>query len=634
MTQLPMTLKKNNMKTIFNLTGWVLALCLVPGWINAQEVVTGFNHSVTPPSKSREAASLTLPFLEDFSGSKVYPDDTRWTDFNVFVNSGFPLNPVTRNAATFDVLDAQGRVYDYAISNPFIAEYLTSSTIRLDSIFSPEPHVLTPADSIYLSFFYQPQGNGNAPEAQDSLVLEFGTINGLDTIWHHVWSTPGQTLAQFLAENNGAYFKQVMIAITDTAYFKPNFRFRFYNYASIANNAQPTSRGNEDNWSIDFIYLDRGRSIANPSYPKVSIIGEGPSFLNKYRSMPYKHYRANPTACIAEKYGLTISNLDDKEHELTHDYTVDQVNGDQHYEHQSHNPFYLEPRTYCQTDSASVAQLFAMNYDCDSASFVIRQYIYDSTNMPPLADSLVYTQGFYNYFAYDDGIPELGFGVEPSPGGAFAVKFELNELDTLRGVQILFNHTLNDANNQYFDIVVWRDNNGRPGDELYRLSNRKPIWDDQIYKFAYYQFDRRIRLNGVFYIGIVQQGSGLLNVGFDASNDNKQYNFINVTGSWQQSSKNGSIMLRPVVGANYYIGLDEIGDNNTVVYPNPASSTLHITGIDRGSSITVYDITGRQVMTNSFADEINVSHLRDGLYLLNITTDEGEVVIKKFMVRK
>lgn len=622
------------MKTISKLTGWLLALCLTPTLVNAQEIITGFNHGVMPPAKTRNAAALTLPFLDDFSTSRVYPDSTLWADCNVYVNAGFPLNTVTRNGATFDVLDAQGRVYDYAISNPFIAEYLTSNPIRLDSVFSPEPQALTPADSLYLSFFYQPQGNGNAPEAQDSLVLEFGVIEGLDTLWHHVWSTPGQTLEHFLYENEGAYFKQVMVPITDTVYFKPAFCFRFYNYASIASNAQPTSRGNEDNWNIDFVYLDRGRSINDPSYPKVSITSTGPSFLGRYRSMPYKHYRANPTASISEKFELKVSNLDRQAHQLKHRYTVDQVEGNQHYDYQTHRPFNTPAMTFSQPDTAMVAQLFAMDYDRDSTSFIIRQYISDSTCNPPLVDSLVYVQGFYNYFAYDDGIPELGFGVEPSPGGAFAVKFELNELDTLRGVQILFNHTLNDANNQYFDIVVWKDNNGKPGDEVYRLANRKPIWDEQIYKFAYYKFNERVRLNGVFYVGIVQQGSGLLNVGFDASNDNSQYNFINVTGSWQPSSKAGSIMLRPVVGAGYYIGLDEIESSDINVYPNPATTTLYVTGLGKSASVTIFDITGRQVTPASYNEEINVSELHEGLYLLIVTNSDGSVVTRKFMVRK
>ena len=620
------------MKTIFKLTTWALFFCLTPAYITAQEVLTGFNSNTIPPSRSREVTPLTLPFYDDFSGSRNYPDSTKWIDFNVYVNAGFPLNSITRNGATFDVLDAQGCVYGYAISNPFVAEYLTSTTIRLDSVFDPEPRAISPADSIYLSFFYQPQGNGNAPEAQDSLVLEFGVANETDTLWHHIWSTPGRTLLQFLTENDSCFFKQVMIPITDTAYFKPGFCFRFYNYASIVNSSQPSSRGNEDNWNIDVVYLNLGRSITDISYPKVSFTGETPAFLNRYRVMPYKHYRANPTAHIAERYTMLISNLDNQEHTLKHSYSVDQIDGNQHYAY-TDNTFDVGPMTYGTPKTGLVAQLFALDYDRASTSFLIRHYLSDSTCNPPMVDSMIYQQGFYNYFAYDDGIPEMGFGVEPSPGGSFAVKFELSTLDTLCGVQILFNPTLNDANNQYFDIVVWKDNNGKPGDEVYRLSSRKPYWEDQIYKFAYYKFDQRIRLNGVFYIGIVQQGSGLLNVGFDTSGDYSQYNFINVTGSWKPSSKRGAIMIRPVVGAGYYINVDENTESEITIYPIPATTTLHIDGVTDGISIAIYDLTGRRVMQHSFTKEIPVSQFHEGLYLLNITTADGNVISKKIIVK-
>lgn len=620
------------MKTIFKLMAWGLFLSLVPTYTNAQEILTGFNHHVTPPAKSREAVVATLPFYDDFSGSHIFPDSTKWSDFNVYINSGFPLNPITRNGATFDVLDAQGRVYDYAISNPFIAEYLTSVAIRLDSVFESEAKALTPADSLYFSFFYQPQGNGNAPESIDSLVLEFGVANGADTLWHHVWSTSGMTMTQFLDENDGKFFKQVMIPITDTAFFKPNFCFRFFNYASIANQSMPTSRGNEDNWNIDVVYLNYGRSITDASYPKISLTGVAPSFLNRYRFMPYKHYRANPTVHITEYFSVRLSNLDNQDHNVKYQYTVDQVNGHQHYAHTDHL-IPVAPMTYGMPHASAVGQLFSMDFDRDSTSYLIRHYICDSTCNPPLVDSMIFLQGFYNYFAYDDGTPELGFGVEPSPGGSFAIKYELSEPDTLRGVQILFNHTLNDANNQYFDIVVWKDNNGKPGEEVYRLNNRKPYWEDQIYKFASYTFDQRIRLNGVFYIGIVQQGNGFPNVGFDSSSDCSQYNFINVTGSWQQSTKPGAIMIRPVVGARYFINVNENTASDITIYPIPASSTLHIDGVTDGVSIALYDLTGRRVMQRDFTTEIAVSHLSEGLYLLNITTEEGLIISKKIIVK-
>lgn len=64
-------------------------------------------------------------------------------------------------------------------------------------------------------------------------------------------------------------------------------------------------------------------------------------------------------------------------------------------------------------------------------------------------------------------------------------------------------------------------------------------------------------MTGIFYIGLVQQSSGVINIGFDSSNDNREYTFYNVTGSWMQSQYPGSIMMRPVIGESYYIGVDE-----------------------------------------------------------------------------
>ena len=54
------------------------------------------------------------------------------------------------------------------------------------------------------------------------------------------------------------------------------------------------------------------------------------------------------------------------------------------------------------------------------------------------------TQEFYNYYAYDDGIPEKGYGVTPH-NSSLASQFSISVPDTLQGVQILFNRTFKDA---------------------------------------------------------------------------------------------------------------------------------------------------------------------------------------------
>ena len=693
-----------------------LAFSIFACQATAQEILTNFRTTTEQAPVQRSAVEARfLPFFDDFSQSTLYPDATKWTDNNVLVNDGFPLCPTNRNAATFDVLDANGRVYDYAISNAFVAEYLTSARIRLDSIMEPTPRAITPADSVYLSFYYQPQGNGNAPEGQDSLVLQFGIttehqeflyltyqnysiaeifeqmqvdtlfpgdtiwafdgcIPGLyalntdtlthitqgqiaipcdsvfttvaDTTWYHIWSAPGQTLEAFMEENGGQYFKQVMIPILDLKFFKDNFYFRFYNYASIVNSSLPANRSNEDNWNIDFVYLNINRSAYDTDYPMLTFSGQRPSFFDRYQSIPYRQYRVNPNSSIRENLSLDIANLDGAEHEANYYYTVRQIGGGQHYtrtlEPVTIQPYktdgYLQCPEYGESPACPyVGELFALNMWYDSVSYMISHYIYDSTANPPLVDSMIYRMGMYNYYAYDDGIPELGYGVS-NAGGKFAVRFDIADYDTIQGVQLLFNHTLNDANDKYFDIVVWKDENGKPGEEIYRMQNQHPQWQEQPYRFTYYKFDKTVTTANTFYVGIEQSSNSLINIGLDTSIDNMEYNFVNTNGSWQTSSKHGSLMIRPVVGASYYASVEENGPSTGsgafAIYPNPASDVLHIEGDFESGKISLYDLTGRQVFQGEHQPEIYVGNLNNGMYFIHIITAEGQVINQKFIIEK
>ena len=183
-------------------------------------------------------------------------------------------------------------------------------------------------------------------------------------------------------------------------------------------------------------------------------------------------------------------------------------------------------------------------------------------------------------------------------------------------------------------LVVDKDANGKPGEELYRLENQRPQWQDQIYRFSYYKFNKTVALAGAFYIGIEQRSDDLINIGFDTSIDNIEYNFINTNGSWQQSSKHGSLMIRPVVGASYFIGVQEQSENTLQLYPNPVNDLLHIEGPIENGQVSIYDLTGRKVYTGHYQTVIPVDHLTDGIYLLNVTTNEGQVMNQKFIIRK
>jgi hypothetical protein len=158
----------------------------------------------TKSTKSHDYIPLQLPFIDDFSTGGVYPDSSRWTDNYAYINDDFPKFPISVGVATMDALNDTGAVYPHGSQFPFIADHLTSRPIRLDSIFDGTPHAVTVADSIFLSFFYQPKGYGNTPERWDSLVLEFLYYTG-DSIFSH-WDTV-QYLIQDIIKHDSTNLK-------------------------------------------------------------------------------------------------------------------------------------------------------------------------------------------------------------------------------------------------------------------------------------------------------------------------------------------------------------------------------------------------------------------------------------------
>lgn len=688
--------------------------------LQAQETLTGlqFNAAIQKqiPNKSTQLElKLALPFFEDFSTSNIYPDKARWDDSYVFINKDFPLYPTNIGAATFDVLDDKGKVYKHASSTPFIADYLTSADIRLDSVFAPVIRQLSPADSVYFSFYYQPQGRGEQPEPTDSLVLQFGVptgnlildyvdsvtmlidpyliANGIDFIypqdtifapegcnqelyiinyktltfgdsvtlpcdsvmkpemeWTTVWHQMGMSLEEFYATYQ-VYFKREMIAITDENYFSDGFRFRFFNYGSIADNVSPPKRSNVDQWNVDFLYLNYNRSFTDTSYRKLSFSERAPSFLKRYESMPYRQYRADPTNATAPEFSVSITNLDKIEHNTKYRYTVRQYDGSMAFGYDGGScnlPPYDEfgfqsCNTGCGAAHACppVNALFPFNFGLDSTSFLINHYISDSSGANVLVDSMQFHQGFYNYFAYDDGTPEFGYGIEPARG-LIAYQFRMTVPDTLQGVQLYFNRTLNDANDKYFDLIVWKDNNGKPGEELYRLPHQRPRWSDQLYGFHMYHFDEPMIVNGVFYVGIMQEESGSLNIGYDVVKNNKQYMFFNVDGVWRNSIYEGSLLMRPVVGSDNFIGIEEANnqlDKQLKVYPNPAFDVIHLSlgNVPQQKQLdcTIRDISGRVVMSCTVTEgrAVDIAQLVSGMYIV-VVSEGNQTYTAKLMVAK
>lgn len=624
----------------------------------AQEYLIGFNGGIPEQNimEAKDEAVATIPFFDDFTKPGLYPDASKWQTGNVFVNSGFPKMPVNYRAATLDVIDKYGKVYSNGSSNPFMADTLMSVRIRLDSVGN---HALTPADSLYFSFYYQPGGFGDSPERDDSLVLKFG--HGYDeivfdtvlqnyvtlrkTAWHQMWASEGRDYEEFAAEcADNQYFKKVMIPIADSCFFQEDFYIMFFNYGTLPTTMYPNDRSNMDQWNIDIVYLDMNRSVlTNDTYPLVSLTDNIPRFLKRYQSMPYKHYRENPINEIDNVYDIYISNLDVNTHEVRYSCKVNDNNSSWNYSYNS-NTLIVN-----QYHNVGVVQntiemgdfIYPYNLPVDTTSFTIRQYVtvVDEHGDEVAGDSIVVKQGFYNYFAYDDGIPEKGYGLVPNDT-YFATQFKVMQLDTLSGVQILFNRTFNDANYNFFDIVVWRDNNGKPGEVLYKFENQRPKWNDHaLYAFSNYIFPELVKVNSTFYVGVRQRSAKTINIGFDTSNDNHQYCFYDAGEGWKNTAYSGSFMIRPVMGKNpYFIGIEENQEvaNSLVLYPNPAGNTVHIDGVEAETAnvIVVCDMAGRAIKQYQYCNELNVNDLQNGVYMLRVIMKDGSIKTSKLLISK
>ena len=79
-------------------------------------------------------------------------------------------------------------------------------------------------------------------------------------------------------------------------------------------------------------------------------------------------------------------------------------------------------------------------------------------------------------------------------------------------------------------------------------------------------------------------------------------------------------------------GVDETEAGKVKVYPNPASETLRIDGLE-ADEIQVYNALGQLVKVVRGTNEVNVNSLPEGLYLLRITDAEGKVYTNKIMIR-
>lgn len=273
------------------------------------------------------------------------------------------------------------------------------------------------------------------------------------------------------------------------------------------------------------------------------------------------------------------------------------------------------------------------NSNNDSALFKITCYLKTDEFDPKENDTITYNQVFSNYFAYDDGTSEAGYGIngQGSSNAMAAYRFKSYLQDTIRAVRICFNDSYLNSNQRAFDLMIWDDNNGLPGNIIYSAENMIVEPGDGINGFFTYVLPDGLMVNGVFYAGWKQRTETFLNAGFDINTPHNGRQFYWLNGLWLQSQKEGSIMIRPVVGAPLKTtSSDDINPVSTTknfrIWPNPASDYINLDCDDLllspSAYIMIIDLQGRELMKVPYSNRINISSLKAGLYTV-ITISDG-----------
>ncbi len=616
----------------------ILLLALLPVAAMSQEMLVPAATGHRVPPRKQQPAAVRLPFFDDFSNYSGVPDPLLWDTGGASVGTGYGTLPPTVGMMSLDALDANGRLYPQAASSLFPADTVTSLPIRLDS--------LTPEDSVVFSFYYLPGGGhgnlwervGDAPDARDSLFLDFYMVT--DSAWHTVWSQGGVSEDTLLART-GYSWQYVSLPLTDSGCFDSLFRFRFRNYCSLEDNGKPGIVCNSDQWNIDYVLLDRGRSIATPVFRDVAFVEPAPTMLAHYRAMPARQYRQSDMTTAIK---MTIGNLYSSDLATRYTYSVLADDSTELYSYDGgyeNAPPFLPGGRY-QTSAAHATPPIGFRFDEGTAArrYTVVHTVREGTggDWRQQNDTVRFEQVFDNYYAYDDGSAENGYGLTSTASRVYlAYRFDLNVADVLTAVDLCFNHTLDGENEEVmFLLTVWQAAaDGTPGEVLYRDEERRRT---QIGGYQHYELEHETTVSGSIFVGFEQIGNDFINLGFDRSFNTADRIYYLTSTQWQPSILSGSLMIRPCFGESALQGIDRSTQEVPLtVFPNPATSSARVCGLTPGSEVTVYDMQGRRLIS-ARADgtgdmQLSVEDMPDGLCLLRAVSPEGRVTAAKLIIR-
>ena len=621
--------------------------------------------SAASPQAVPLAVSLQLPFVDDFVTIHPWPNTTLWTTNGVYVNDHYALNMPTIGVATFDALDGNGRLYPHLSGVAAPADTLTSLPIDMSG-----------RNSVVLSFFYQPGGLGDIPGLLDKLRIEF--YSPAAGSWTEVWSAVVNITDSTIIESRvvdtithklSAEFVYTALEV-DQAWCRDGFQFRFINDVSLTVNVDVPGRANNaDFWHLDFVYLNSGRIVDDTRLPDVGMARPQTHVTVGYSSIPAYHLISPAASAVFPEnttFNIAYRNLGMGTRNVYRRFSIRPL-----YNAASVAKTYEVGAENIFDDSLQVRSFEFEPYDFSpmdatvtDVAFEISSYlVFDIGTSPERQalrrnDTTRYVQEFHDYYAYDDGSAENGYGLfgYGTASGRVAVQFKSVMADSLRGVYMYFNLAKDSANLKSFDVAVWDDNGGEPGNILRREKyNRPEVRDSLLNGYVAYKFDKPLLIahNQVFYVGWIQTSEVFLNIGFDANTPNRGKNLyaLSASGSWYESIYDGALMIRPIFCQPEKFPDDYVPPvpvpgaaalpDEYFIYPNPVSDWITIRNLKNEELgiatprqlVEIFDMSGRKHRTGyTEGGMFSVSGLATGIYIIRIIENGTVKTSQKIIV--
>lgn len=596
------------------------------------------------------ADTLSLPFFDDFSYAGQTPRAEYWQlPTNATVSRRVAVLPPTIGVLRFDAARADGTLYTHQAMSALLADTLVSKPISFASTIDT---------SVYLSFWFQPGGNGGAPLLTDTLFLDFHSPQKAE--WNTVlkivydarnrqvrqslhlpYSWPAQVIQEH--DNPTSHFFRAHIPIRGKDYLAHGFRFRFRNIASLqVDKATPSRSGNSSYWHIDMVHIDAGRNYDDSLTRDVACITQ-PSFVySSYESIPFKAFAAllaNRPAARIDSLVFSYTNLDDQVYNVRRQFLIEDLTGvlaPYGFSAGSENLLPMHEARCKRTFSYPWRNLLDREIHLRLTAFLTTDT--SRRNAPFRWNDTVWRDlHFTNEYAYDTGSADQGYGIVGigAEKASAAVRFSPLAETVLVGVKIWFNQIINPETRKNIKLSIWSEHLNRPAELVYEQLITPPQRAEDLDRFMYYPLRTPLLFDKTYYIGWTQLTSDMVNIGVDLQVSSPPVTFYKTTGSWLASDVRGAIMLRPVCDDSSLplqpsppTSVEDCEHIHWNIYPNPSNGgQLMVECEVENATFSIFNMTGYLIAECLAVNTLHqLDFLPKGVYIIRLFRSEGVVL--------